>query len=83
LSMKIPRSIARPECRRTGQSTINVKALFRAAANAWIAPDVSSSVPVHDTHSLIDRPGAAALAGAQGARPAAMAASAIAANALR
>jgi hypothetical protein len=55
LSMKIPRSIANPECRCTGQSTTNVKAPCRAAAKALTAPVVSSAVPpVQDTQPLID-----------------------------
>ena len=54
LSMKMTRSIAAPECRRTGQSTSNVKAPFLAAAKALIAPEVSSDVPVQDTQAPID-----------------------------
>src|SRR6202023_1608696 len=54
LSMKMTRSIAGPECNRTGQSTSNVKAPFLAAAKAWIAPEVSSDLPVQDTQPLMD-----------------------------
>src|SRR5882757_1802435 len=55
LSMKIPRSIANPECRCTGQSTTNVKAPCRAAAKALMVPVVSSAVPpVQETQPLID-----------------------------
>jgi hypothetical protein len=54
LSMKMPRSMAKPECSLTGQSTNKVNALFFAAANAFMAPEVSSVVPLHDTHALMD-----------------------------
>src|SRR5450631_1539359 len=54
LSMKITWSIANPECKRTGQSTSNVKASFLAAAKAFWAPTVSSAVPVQETQPLID-----------------------------
>jgi hypothetical protein len=47
--MNTERSTAIPECRRTGQSTTRVKALWRAAAKAFMTPDVSSEVPVQDT----------------------------------
>src|SRR5260221_7859954 len=54
LSMKITRSIAGPECSRTGQSTTNVNAPCLAAAKAFIVPEVSSVVPVQDTRAWID-----------------------------
>jgi hypothetical protein len=52
--MKIARPISIPERIFTGQSTTSVKAPFLAAANAFVAPAVSSDVPVHETQPLID-----------------------------
>src|ERR1700736_4678758 len=54
LSIKMPRSIATPECKRTGQSTINVKAPCLAAANASMAPEVSSETREQNNQSQID-----------------------------
>jgi hypothetical protein len=54
LSMKIPRSMAKPECKSTGQSTTSVNAPCLAAAKAFVAPVVSSVVPLQETQAEMD-----------------------------
>jgi hypothetical protein len=53
-SMKIGRAMSDPIFRRKLQSTTNVKASCRAATKAAVAPAVSSVLPSHTVHCLID-----------------------------
>src|SRR5882757_2695669 len=53
-SMKMVRAMSVPILTFTGQSTVNVNAPWLAAAKAVATPAVSSDVPLHVTHALID-----------------------------